>query len=436
MVVPHPSMPEMSLIYRSLGRLSRSKGRTQVNTSPGGHHMPYKPSSPILFLSICSLNKARGGDPQYREQDSLAFALPPKMGRRLLKRREQVRRLVKQARRLDWQGVPLPDLEFNRGLVQGCDFGGHHAAQYQHAIRRYEGRFFQTLGTDGKCKLYRSKHHMLFLSSLYGLLRPMEPIQLYSCPLKPQITNLWLKSKLLTDILCEYIRQYQITRVFDLTALSAYRNLIDWGRVISIGADVLHCFDTMSAGDYALVPFAQLLKNTLLEAPQDTLMSFEPESRMGSIVFRSVESTQPGLPDELQLLQAAERELPLLQPQPIEYLDEVVRGGHPIVQAETKTSSRRSDSTWLFAITGEFQKDFRQAKSKAYPLVKAIMEICRDPLTVRGNTKIPLTGNKALKGKWRYRLGNNYRLIYKPKKSNHTVYLLRIRPRSASHLYD
>ena len=71
-----------------------------------------------------------------------------------------------------------------------------------------------------------SKHHLLLLSGLYGLLRPLEPIQLYSCPLKYQIAEFWDEDDLLTDVFCEYIRNQRIAKVIDLTAMDAYRKLI------------------------------------------------------------------------------------------------------------------------------------------------------------------------------------------------------------------
>ena len=397
--------------------------------------MSYRPSSMVMFLAICSLNKARGGEPQYDQQDSIVSVLPSEVGGEFLKRREQLRQLVKRAKDLDWQGVPLSELEFNQSLAQGRDFGGDHTAEYYPALRRYEGRFFQTLGIDGKHKLELSRHHSLFLSGLYGLVRPLESIQLYSCPVKPQVADLWVEGDLLTDVLCEYIRQCQIARVFDLTALVAYRNLIDWSKVTANGTDVLHCFHIMSAGDYALVPFAQLLKNVLLEAPEDTLISLEPETKMGNIVFRSVEVTQPGLPDEIQLIQIAEKEVPLLQPETTDLVDEVLRGGDPLPSGETRDASRKSSADWLFAITSQFRKGYYQDKVMSARIMAAILEICRDPLTPRGDTIKPIRRNRALKGKWRYRLGD-HRLIYWPDKSNHTVYLLRIGSRGDPELYE
>jgi len=396
--------------------------------------MSYHPSSAILFLAICSLNKAHGGEPAYNEQDSITVSLEPETSAKFLQCREQVRQLVKRAKELDWQGVPLFELEFNRDLTSGRDFGGHHTAQYYPALRRYEGSFFQTLGIEGKRKLYLSKHHTLFLSGLYGLVRPLEPIQLYSCPVKPQVADLWLENDLLTEVLCEYVQRNQVARIFDLTALVAYRNLIDWTKVSGLGVDVLHCFDTMSSGDPALIPFGLLLKNVLLEATEEALINIEPEAKMGSVVFRTVGVTQPGLPDEIGQIQSAEKELPLLQAQSVEYVNEVLHGGHPIIPAQTGDSSHHSNE-WLFAISSQFRKDFRYDKALSHQVMKAILEICRDPMTPRGDTIKPLTQNTALRGKWRYRLGD-HRLIYQPDKGSQTVYLLKIASRGDPGLYE
>ena len=149
------------------------------------------------------------------------------MGVRLLERRASVFRLVKNATDFDWQGTSVSELEFNQELSSGKDLGGRHDAVYMPALDRYEGRFFQALGTAGKRRLMESGHYTLFLSGLYGLLRPTEPIQLYSCPLAPQIAERWREGALLTDVLCEYIHRFGIARIIDLTAIDAYRQLIE-----------------------------------------------------------------------------------------------------------------------------------------------------------------------------------------------------------------
>ena len=71
----------------------------------------------------------------------------------------------------------------------------------------------------------------------------MERIQLYGCPLDAEVAETWDRDALLTDVLCEYIDRFNVLRVFDLLAIDAYRQLIDWQRIADSGTDVLHCFD-------------------------------------------------------------------------------------------------------------------------------------------------------------------------------------------------
>ncbi len=395
--------------------------------------MTYQPTSTILFLSICSLNKVHGGEPRYDKKEAIVSALSTHSESRFLNRREEVRQLVKRAKELDWQGVPLSELEFNLNLGRGQDFGGKHTAEYHPALHRYDGAFFQTLGPDGRRKLAQSRHHTLFLSGLYGLVRALEPIQLYSCPVKPEVANLWLKDNVLTEVLAEYIHKFRIVRVFDLTALVAYRNLIDWTSIVQSGTDVLHCFDTMSAGDPTLIPLARLMKNFMLDAPEETLIDLEPEKRIGSVVFRSVEVTRPELPSEMQLLYSAEREAPLLQSHPIELIPEVLRGGHPIVPTESLGSQRRQEREWLFAASSPFIKGCRQRKDMSDRVFRAILEIWRDPITPHGDTVKRLKGNN--KGKWEYKVGD-FRIIYEPDKDSRVVRLLTFGPKGDPELYD
>lgn len=116
------------------------------------------------------------------------------------------------------------------------------------AIHRYQGRFFQALGEEGRKKLCQPQRHTLFLSGLYGLLCPMEPIQLYSCPLLGEVSDMWRKDSLLTELLCTYIDRNGVEKVFDMTALDAYRKLVDWQRIGGEGVKVLHCFHAMAPG--------------------------------------------------------------------------------------------------------------------------------------------------------------------------------------------
>ena len=88
-----------------------------------------------------------------------------------------MRELVKNGETADWQGVPLKNLDYNRDLVKGAEFGGRKDAAYMPALDRYEGRFFQALGDAGKAHC-RSNDSLLIVSGLYGLLRTSEPMQL------------------------------------------------------------------------------------------------------------------------------------------------------------------------------------------------------------------------------------------------------------------
>ena len=111
----------------------------------------------MLFVSICSLTKSGGGHDEYDSGEAIGSELTP---------------------RLVWQGVALPELEYNRHLARGPDFGGDSRARYRPAVERYEGRFFLGLGSDRGAVLRASPHHLLLLSGLYGVLRSFEPIQL------------------------------------------------------------------------------------------------------------------------------------------------------------------------------------------------------------------------------------------------------------------
>ena len=249
--------------------------------------MSYQPSSMVLFLTNCSLTKKPGGAAEYDESQAITSVLPKSLGDRLLERRTSIFELIKNAADFDWQGTPVSELEFNQDLSSGADLGGRHTAAYRPALDRYEGRFFQALGVTGKQRLAESEHHTLFLSGLYGLLRPTEPIQLYSCPLTQLVAETWRESALLTDVLCEYVRRFEIARIIDLTAIDAYRQLIDWEKVAAAATrtDVLHCSDVMAAGDYALTSFGRCLAEELFELTENEIVDLPFGHRLGTVIF-------------------------------------------------------------------------------------------------------------------------------------------------------
>ena len=369
----------------------------------GSAAVPYRPSSMVLFLTNCSLTKAAGGSAEYDESQAITSALPETLGDRLLKRRAGVFQLVKNAPDFHWQGTPVSELEFNRQLSSGRDIGGRHSAAYLPALDRYEGRFFQALGMAGKRRIVESEHHTLFLSGLYGLLRPTEPIQLYSCPLAPQIAEHWRKSNLLTEVLCEYIQRFQIARIIDLTAIDAYRQLIDWEKIADTKTDVLHCFDVMAAGDSALTSFGKCFADELLGLTEDEIAGLPFEHRLGTVILRSLGYPVAGLPSE-----DIEGEVP----------DQSLDIGPKDV-----TSTPRLP--WPFAYTSRFQKDVHDHMDKFTRIGRAMLDICRDPMNPIRSTK-QLQGDK--KGRRIYRLGD-YRIIYRPDKREERVYLERFVPR-------
>ena len=111
-------------------------------------HVPRE--STVLFLTVCSVTKSRGGEPHYEPPGAIASRVRPELGTRLLARREELDRRVIEDSTLEWHGVPLATLEFNQGHAHGPDFGGRRSAAHRPAIDCYQGRFFQALGEDGR----------------------------------------------------------------------------------------------------------------------------------------------------------------------------------------------------------------------------------------------------------------------------------------------
>lgn len=354
--------------------------------------MPRANPNSVLFLTICSLTKASGGRPEYDERLAITSLLPSDLKIRLLERREKARRLVRGESDLDWQGVSLSELEFNQNLTGGADFGGRHSAAYLPAVYRYDGRFYQALGKEGRRKIFEGEYPTLILSGLYGLLLPTEPIQLYSCPLSDQIAELWRSDSLLTDILCEYIRY--ILRIFDLTAIGGYSQLIDWARIISTQTEVLHCADSMASGGYALTSFGRLLGTTMLDMSENELIAIRPETRIGTVNFALFKHHGP-------------------------------QGSGPVPPVVSTTAESVQERDWRVMAVPPFLEYLKRYSDRFNRTSMAIEEIRQDPLSPRGNTIKPLSHN--LKGKlWyrmRYRIGD-FRIVYEADPKQRIVRLL------------
>ena len=106
------------------------------------------------------------------------------------------------------------------------------------------------------------------------------------------------------------------------------------------------------------------------------------------------------------------------KPHPIESVDEVLGGGNP--------GSPAGGREWRFAALSKFRKDVWCQPDLFERVANAIVEICKDPITPRGNTIKRLSGDMG--GYWRYRLGD-FRLVYRPDNNRRTVYCYRLAPR-------
>ena len=353
----------------------------------------------VLFVTACSLTKATGGATTFEQGASIA-SVAPRHSDRLAARRDEVRELVKNGETADWQGVRLKDLDYNLALAKGREFGGRKEAAYMPALDRYEGRFFQALGEDAKARC-RSSDGTLIISGLYGLLRASEPIQLYRCPLSASVASIWQRDGLLTDILRTYVDRNDILRIFDLTAMEAYRSLIAWDRVAANRIDVLHCFDSMAAGESALTSFGRLFRY-LLSLGDDELIDLDPAhppEEFGTCRLHRSAEPPPGCPSETwQPHMAAE----------------VLGGGNP------------DAGPWPFTTSRGFKKDVQRAKGEFLEILRAVVEICSAPVSPAGNTVKRLSGHEGRL--WRYRLGDR-RLVYQPDPSRRVVRLLRYGPR-------
>lgn len=221
-----------------------------------------------LFLIICSNAKRRDGEGVYTSETGLANSLPSNVSADLLTTRGHILRLITQdtETRDDLMLIELPR---NQNLVAGADFGGTaKIAQYLPSAYRYNGSFYRAIGSDASQLLTQTRYHILILSGLYGLLRPAELIQDYSCHVDdhPEIRPAWTNTRLLTDVLIAYLKTYAIDHVFDFTALDGYRQLINWNTLVRHGIKTWHAFGRQSVGDGFLTPLGELLGRWLREA--------------------------------------------------------------------------------------------------------------------------------------------------------------------------
>ena len=225
--------------------------------------------SPVLILAIDSFHKKMGGSAEYNDEDTLRhFLRNETVGTKLLETRGEIFSQLSE-RKIHWENCEQEAKEYNQNLVKGKDFGGDAPAQYLPAIERFDGQFYTALGEDGRSGLIHSSHHFLIMSACYGLLSPQEPIQNYACQFgnKNGAYWLWTKSKFITDILIEYIKQHNIERIFDFTYCDviSYHFAIDWQYLKEkTPVEVIHCYHSLAEGDKALRYFGNFIKEHLM----------------------------------------------------------------------------------------------------------------------------------------------------------------------------
>jgi len=365
----------------------------------------YQPSSKILFVTLCSFTKKPGGTSKYFEKDSIMEQLSPSSRERLIKTRKKVLELLWSGK-LKTQEMSAEEHRYNQALVYGKEFGGREAvADYLPALVRYDGRFYRTLGNEGRVKLVQSHHHVLFMTGLYGFVKPMESIQLYSCPIeKDSIVQLtWKQDDILTDILIDYIKKNGITRVFDLTSRRDYREIIKWKKVSKVtGVEIFYCFSTLAGGDNALPFFGEFMREHLLEAPEEELLSIEPDSEIMNILIRKIPETLENLPKEPEYITTQET-----------------------LNSYLETSK---DWDWFIIFKNKFLRDFSNVggKEETKKVLRDIIKISKNPVTQIKDIQKPYTSN--LKGRWRRRCGN-LRIIYKPNFESKSIIMLEIIPK-------
>jgi hypothetical protein len=216
-----------------------------------------------LFLLTCSNGKRPGGQTSYNTANGLLAELDVSRKRELLKARQTVHQVILEGSRKR-DSLLLSAFPRNANLVAGADFGGlDRTGTYLPAAERYCGSFYRAMGQDASALLLQTGHHILMISGLYGLVKATELIQDYSCHIDdhPAIRPIWQPSRLLTNVLTDYLRKHSITQVFDVTALRGYRELINWNAVKQdmLSMQIWHAFGEQTTGDGLLTPLGELL---------------------------------------------------------------------------------------------------------------------------------------------------------------------------------
>ena len=232
-------------------------------------------NSPVLFLCCCSNRKVAGGDDRYQSECTMPHSIHEDRARALLEARQNVFQRIHDGAR-SVQGTLLRDLPYNDQLKCGPDLGGKTTGIYMPALERYRGRFYQELDPGESGVLGESPHRWLIVSTLYGLLTPKEPIQMYSCHTLDDagITGIWTQDGLLTSLLLEYVRVSGVELIVDLMADISYHHLFNWEKV-SRNVRVLRAFGAQNVGPGLLPALGFLVRDRLLTISTKELTGIE-----------------------------------------------------------------------------------------------------------------------------------------------------------------
>jgi mRNA-degrading endonuclease RelE of RelBE toxin-antitoxin system len=98
---------------------------------------------------------------------------------------------------------------------------------------------------------------------------------------------------------------------------------------------------------------------------------------------------------------------------------------------EPKPPPPKRPPPWYIGMSSNFSKDISKIDRKLQGrILEALNELTQNPISLRGDTVKPLTGE--LQGCWRYRLGD-YRLIYSPDRSTGDITLLAFASRGSAY---
>lgn len=236
--------------------------------------------SPVLILFIDSFHKLSGGSSEYDLKNALINSIDDEAIRsKFIKTRDEILSNLSN-NEIHWYKCEQEIEKYNNYLVKGRDFGGQTPANYLPAIKRFDGQFYKELGEEGKSGILSSNHHFMILSACYGLLLPKESIQNYACQFgqKNSAYYLWTKSKLITEVMAEYIRKNNIKRIFDFTYCDviSYHFSIDWEYLKeNTNIDVIHCYHSLAEGDKALRDFGKFIKDHILSRKASELLEMK-----------------------------------------------------------------------------------------------------------------------------------------------------------------